>query len=585
MKKIIYSLFLCLLIGCTQSNNGEIKVEQGKLVSSDIYKHPSSPTLLTSEEFYPLRLRAIQEGELEKAVFVRHVDESNVGKEVTVTDCDELMKLSEFFKGISLTGETRGYGPLGKVTDFEVTIKGKTPIYLRISDEALISNGNCLLLHSEKKLYDTLDCIEGNTREVYAPNLDVAFVNNENWTDVKIVEPPFDDGKDENRVVEALWKNYDDPLKNVLRLASFIDEEFDNWQDIEDQKQLVAGLIQQTPIRYNCFETPENVCKFRKNEMLYFPNGKPTDGFVYSLMPSKNVEQTGKRIFEENYRLPELEKGRLFSQNYQFYNWLADEHLFVYHLPYEVMFPELESMYILNEETVEDEIRAVLLKYRNEFRMSEKLGHPVSILIGLDGYEIALEDHEGEDVETILESNQEHFEQWEYVLRKTDTGYQMVSGKYYNDMHFINEVDSSKDIIYRDQDNVPQVNLASEDAYHFNQWVKNQKVPTKYKENIHEGLLTIWVKGNHNFAVVFDVETGKTLSQEEIIERLNIDKAKLIEALKKVDGYENVIEEYAFERTNPIDYFMTSNLFIDSKGNPALSIYEDVILFDWGEVR
>ncbi len=597
MKKIMVVLVFCLLLGCMAAPKEELKepetpAETQSITASDIYLQPPMGNSLTPEEYYPLRLKAVQEGDYEKVVIVTYADDETFGEELTVSEEDELTKIKTYFQNISMTGTAQISGPSKNLADFAITLKGKAPIYLRIYEEAFAGDKTELMINSAQPLMEMLETINGETRQVAAPPGETPFIHNQAWTDVKPVEPPLPKEKDESlstgRIVEDLWVEYDDSLMNTLKIANYIKESFTHWREIEDQAQLVGGLIQQSKA-YDCFETDAYVCVEQENgDTLYLPQGKPKlRNFapdVYDLLSVKNVLDKGKQLFGDDFELPKFKNGAFAFGNLQSYDWLEKEQLFAYHKPYEATMQPRYGMLIYNQQEIGDEITVHMLRFRKEYHFDETNQEFHTIVYGQDGYGVEIDEQVDQAViEQQIIDHKEYFEKWVYTLKKNGDGYQILQATLI-DSPYIPEVNADYGVVYRDAENDVQVNLASADAGHFNRWIKNQQVATTMKENVNQNLLSLWVQGYTQFAVVFDTESGEALSQQEVMERLQIDEDKLLQAVQSIEGYSHVSADY-LGSSDFIGELQITDLFIDSKGNPALYLLNKLLLFSWEEVR
>ncbi len=597
-------MLLCLLAGCTATPKEEpvSEVEPNEtdaLVTSEIYTQPMTGNALDASDYYSLRLAAVQNGEYEQVVIVRKND-SGEGEEITVRDETELAKIKTYFQSISLTGEKASIGPPALIGDFAITLKGKDPIYLRIYDEALASANTRYPINSAQPLYEMIDGLNGEVRAVYAPNILASFVDNLVWTDVLPVEVPLGETVNNNSalasdlIVSDSFGTSDDPLLNTLKIANYIHEEFQSWQEIEDKERLTAGIVQQSQ-GYDCSITDynnENVCIASKsNDKLYLPNGKPKLTRyiygVYNLIPVQTVLEKGRQLFGEDYQQPTLETGEFAKGNLQLYDWLEEEQLFAYRSTYNMWGPTY-GMFILSRQEIGDEVSVIMMRFKEEPRYDKNIEDFKKMFYGRDGYVIEMAtDVDADTFEERMISAKNNFEQWKYILKKTTDGYEIIEARRYNQYDFIPELQEGKAEVYRDDANDVQINLATADAGHFNRWVKAQHLmPTAstYKENIHQNLLSVWIKGETSFAVVFDLTTGKALSAEEVMAKLQINQANLLKSIQEVEGFSHVTEEY-LEWDNPIMDFKTTNIFIDSKGNPALYLNGQLLLFSWEEVR
>ena len=97
MKRLGIIGLVLLLWGCGSVRENEISQSNEMSVSS-IYLHQGELHNLSVKVFYPLRLTAVNEGEIEKAVLVKGNQDEAV--EITVSDQAELDKIADYFKTI-----------------------------------------------------------------------------------------------------------------------------------------------------------------------------------------------------------------------------------------------------------------------------------------------------------------------------------------------------------------------------------------------------------------------------------------------------------------------------------------------------
>lgn len=586
MKKIIMIGLALLLWGCG-SQPEEIEknepTDNEQIATSAIYLIDGKLSKLPLRELYTLRLKAIQEGELEEVVIVQ--DAGDFGSEITVTDPDELKKLADYFNSIQLLGTLDSMRPPGYPADFKITLKGKEPLYIRIFGEEMLCGGfDCELMSSELDK-DVINQVKGKYKKVAPVQLYETFMLVESWTDKQIQLPETYYFEEEKlNCIEGRWMKEKDPYEQVLALSHYIHEDFDSVADITDIKFLTAGLINQS-VQYDCFSMGNNVCKdIETQDLLYFPEGlERIHHFVpdvYSLVPYSNVEKAGKSIFGDQYELPHFEAGDIAIHNLQSYLNFPEKSYFSYHLPYEYGVAEFQENYILDKQINGDEITYTLAIAHTGFR------NDTQYVEGMNGKYYTYEYNDS--VYEIVKAHAEDFEQWQYVLKKNEDEIQMISGHcIHRKTYELWTVHPDKEAYYLDENGHLKVNLASADASAFNEWVVNMKdIGYHYKPNIHEGLLSIWVSSENsyeNFAVVFDMETGQTLQTNEVKEKLKIDMAKVEAAYLSMPEHEYA--SFKLPEVNSPGDFSIASIFINSKGKPALNFSGTIILFDWEEVR
>lgn len=584
MKRLGIIGLVLLLWGCGSVRENEISQSNEMSVSS-IYLHQGELHNLSVKVFYPLRLTAVNEGEIEKAVLVKGNQDEAV--EITVSDQAELDKIADYFKTIKIGEDITSLGP-GTWYDFEITLKGKEPLYFRFNHIGLCT-GQCVYTDQFAQLEALAANLKGEEKAVKGMPVDAYFTQVLSWTDVMPVIPNYyaASPKSEDSIIIDSWAEIKNPKHQLLRIANYIDENFESVADITDTKTLTAGLIQQAE-KYDCFEEPENVCRNRENnDLLYFPAGKPgsfnVHPDVYKAVPYSSVEQAGKEIFGDDYTLPDLDDGSLLYQSMQGYAHSAADKLFFYHLPYEYWLPVTQNLFIMDEQQPDNLSIFTFYKAASGYWRGEDM--PLPQLQGKNGFIIkySFEDSASD----LINKYQDHFEAWEYVIMQEGDHYRLISGRCLNRSEpAAVQVDPEKPDYYFDEQGLLKINLASRDAAYFNEWVVNQKDQGNvYKVNVHDGLLSVWIEGVDNNAVVFDVADGKTLTTTELIQKLKVDPDRIVSAIKAMPEYSSYIVDLD-DVSDKIGEFKTSKLFINSQGLLAYDFnYFGIILFEWGEVR
>lgn len=576
MKKIMFSILACLLFGCQKAEVNPI--DEAQRLPSFLYGKQGEAHNLNVQVFYPLRVAAVNAGEMEKVVFV--YGNQDMASEVTISDPDELAKFAAYFKSIQFTDKTTSLGP-GTWIDLEVTLKGKEPLYFRFNQLALCT-GECVFIETDQDLISILDNIKGEHKDVSGMPVYPDFMRINTWADIAMVIPhtSYQSSLNENMIIDT-WVRQNRADYETLKLVNFIDKEFDQGQEIPNNAALVAALVQQAD-KYSCYGEPQYVCRNQVNDLLYMPkdsNSKGATPWVYSVTSRHTVEKLGKTLFGEVYNLPDLNDFGYY-QGLQGYSYNDEEQLFYYTLPYEYFFATFKHAYPIKEEIQGDLHTYTLLKYTSSFARFEN--EPKSTLVGKNGYTIIY--NQENEIEDILIQNQEYFEKWKYVLQEINGQFRFVSGHCLNRTQLpIPVVNPDKEAYYIDEHGDLKVNLASHDAALFNDWLLNQKILNqKYKANIHEGLLSIWLYDAG--VVVFDLATQQALTTKEVIDYLNIDEKKLNAAFSEFVGIEDVMINTA-ENTKVGD-LPASSIFINSQGKLAYNQgYSSIILFEWEEAR
>lgn len=575
MKKIVFSILVCLLFGCQKAEVNPI--DEAQRLPSFLYGKQGEAHNLSVKVFYPLRVAAVNAGEMEKVVFV--YGNQDMASEVTISNPDELAKFEAYFKSIQFTDKTTSLGP-GTWVDLEVTLKGKEPLYFRFNQLSLCT-GECVFIETDQDLISILDNIKGEHKDVSGMPVYPDFMRINTWADIAMVRPtPYQSSLDEN-MINDMWVRQNRADYETLKLVNFIDKEFDQGREIPNNAALVAALVQQAD-KYSCYGEPQYVCRNQANDLLYIPKDSESRGatpWVYSVTSRHTVEKLGKTLFGEVYNLPDLSDFSYY-QGLQGYSYNDEEQLFYYTLPYEYFFATFKHAYPIKEEIQGDLHTYTLLKYTSSVARLEN--EPKSILVGKNGYTIIY--NQENDIEDILIQNQDHFEKWEYILQENNGQFRFVSGHCLNRTQLpIPAVNPDKEAYYIDEQGDLKVNLASHDAALFNDWLLNQKILNqKYKANIHEGLLSIWLYDAG--AVVFDLATQQVLTTKEVIDYLNIDVKKLNAAFSEFVGIENIMINTA--ENIKVGDLPASSIFINSQGKLAYNQgYSSIILFEWEEAR
>lgn len=147
-------------------------------------------------------------------------------------------------------------------------------MYFRFNHIGLCT-GQCVYTDQFAQLEALAADLKGEEKAVKGMPVDAYFTQVLSWTDVMPVIPNYyaASPNSEDSIIIDSWAEIKNPKYQLLRIANYIDEDFESVADITDTKTLTAGLIQQAE-KYDCFEEPENVCRNRENnDLLYFPAG------------------------------------------------------------------------------------------------------------------------------------------------------------------------------------------------------------------------------------------------------------------------------------------------------------------------
>lgn len=583
MKKIGVIGLALLLWGCSSDvgeNSHNEATDDNIIATSRIYQIEGRLTDLFVGEFYPLRLEAVKQGELEKVVLVEPA--GDYGAEITVTDPQELDKIAAYFDDIELMGNESSLFPTDEYADFEITLKDKEPLYFRIYANYFCSQFSCVEFTSSQSLNEMLSTLKGEYKKVNKIQIYESNTSVETWADIKAIKPSNIEPA-AAELIRDIWVDETDPMQKVLRLSYYIHEDFDQLEDITDTQLLTAGLIQQSD-KYDCYNNVADVCgDLYSDNLLYFPDGLERIHHyvpdVYLIVPYNNVKQKGVSIFGSHYELPSFEAGTIASQSYQAYINFPDKLYFTYHLPYEFYRHNEQTAYILDQASSGDETVYILAKAKEAYL------NQGTFIEGFNGITYKLE-NEASAVD-LIQAHADDFEQWQYVLKQEGDDVRLLSG------HRINEkvyqpwqVQPDKETYYIDDTGALTVNLASTDASIFNEWCANQLAfDYQFKPNIHDNLLSIWISSdtfNRKFAVVFDLAAGNTLTTLEVEKQLGLNLDKLEKAYQSIPNYSyRVLQLEDYETLN----FNTTKFFINSKGKMAYDDGNDIILFEWEEVR
>ncbi len=587
MKLKTILLTLLLISGCAQTPN-ENELTGPEI--SHIYTQTSAESGFAMNEFYPSRLVELQNHDYTQAVIV-YVDknqdpEAETAKEITLTDPTDLRKLADYFKSITQVGGQDTITPYKLLADFSITIQDKEPIPIRIYDEQFAAGHITLSYAADHSLSDLLAELSTEVKEVQIPSLTEPFVYQSTWADQQRIIP---DEKVtavyESNFIDDVWADRN-TQSELLGISNYIHEDFDNWHEIQDTQSLVSGLIQRAE-DYQCFETPNNVCIHESShDLLYLPQGKPIlrEGFDYfDLVPYEAAEAAGRSLFGEDFELPSVPNGKLVGQNLESYDYLADQELFAHHSPYDGMFLTTSSMYPLNWQVNDDEFIVTLAECTVSYTMGNdpESPWPVPVVHGMNGWYQIL-DYDDPAYEAI-DQQPEKFRQWEYTLTKTENGYKIERA------HCLNREESIRsdegEVFQEDELGNLRVNLPSEDAALFNEWfVAGKGTYYKQKTNLYENMATVYLNGFRKLAVVFSLEDGHVMTMQEVIEAMGVNMEHLMRSLRTVDAYRYYREDLT-EWNFYVNSLPTTPLFVDSNGNPALCVNDEVIVFDWGEVQ
>ncbi len=190
MKKIGVIGLALLLWGCSSDvgeNAHNETTDDNIIATSRIYQIEGRLTDLSVAEFYPLRLEAVKQGELEKVVLVEPA--GDYGAEITVTDKQELDKIAAYFNGIELTKNEASLFPTGEYADFEITLKDREPLYFRIYANYFCSQFSCVEFNSNQSLNEMLSIIKGDYKKVNNIFIYESNTSVETWADRIAVAP------------------------------------------------------------------------------------------------------------------------------------------------------------------------------------------------------------------------------------------------------------------------------------------------------------------------------------------------------------------------------------------------------------
>lgn len=599
MKKISIVLGVFLIVGCASTTQSEpilpaVPVSEIYQIEGNAYPNRESD----NDEILRKRLALIQNEKVEALIIV-----DSLGKEMTVSDTDELNRFTSYLGNLELsevstnTGEKLGIGV--KIKDYE-------PILINVQGNQLcMRRGFCRAFESDEDFVSLLKSLKGSEKIVQPfSDLDLAITHyDEKIVNSEVIVNSQHAGTD----IEPM--NYDseqakDPWLVALKMAFFIDEDFTDYHDIQNQEALTAGLINQSEgyldeidhDNFNFYGNDGEIFTLEKEIDQLFHRPQPDALFI---VPGANLLAKGRERFGSDYEIPDFGRKLLYSYSFQSYEAYQDQGYFVNHVPYELIgFFTFDYAKITDMKESGKERTYQLLRYQ---KGSDYInGEAYRTVTNKEGkvYNLGLV-QESDKIADFLVEHRNEFDLWEYVLEEmSDGSIQVKSGKLLkeSDSNYTKEkLDPSKPYFYTVAD-CGILNLDIAAAQVFNEMTAGLDEPEylTYKVNENQGFLSIILYRKNEpkdfvGAIVLDMVTRESVSDFELLQRLKIDIDPLRKSLSHVTGNsENVYLMYAaldyhnYEKSHSYnDFFISStNQFgfydADSK---------QVILFDWEEVQ
>lgn len=413
MKKGILSLCGILLVGCSQTPM-EVKEEPPLQISTMFEKEGGWLEDTHPHNVINKRFERIFEHEWKNIRVVMDQENNEKAIDFLIEEKEQIETLRHLLSNAKLTDE-KAQIQQRMILEFHFDEFEAVP--LKITDQGVCySEKDCLAFDQPISLYETLNEMEKEAIDVLPLTFDEATTNYHVWAQDWVKDNSDDNEpiKDE-QVIEANPFQHTTEAKEVLKLALYMKEDFDDYHEIKEWKELVVGLaLSQLHKGYSIYDGV--VGPYYDRSMIYFKRESEGRWIDTVLVNEHLTEKAGKQIFGEDFVFPEIETGQLrgglFGANYN-----AEQKLIEILVPYEAIYPGFDSARILREQDLGDVIEYELLFYTPSYDLSN-FESPITSYINENG-----------DQFDTIEGNEENFRQAQIILQKTETGYQFVSFK------------------------------------------------------------------------------------------------------------------------------------------------------------
>lgn len=407
-------LLLCLLVGCSAQTE-EMPAEE-KLEMSEIFHKEGQLQDMYYTNLLENRLANVLKEEWQSLHIVMDKEDDSAAYDFIIDESDKINEIKQILSNTILTEEKEIEADNRMA--IEISFSDKEPIILKCTDEGLFYTEKEYLVFQEPlSLYEKLSSYQENAQEVIALNFNETTSNFQSWADtIESTEPneEIPETDNENRI-NIFPSEADDEWQKVLRLIFYIEEDFSDYHEITQWRELTAGLA--VLCREKGYEVyAGTIGPYHDKSEIAFQDVGGIHPIASTLVNEYLTECKGKEILGEDFVFPEMESGVLkdgilFGANYN-----QDQKLIEIIEPYEVMFPQAESARILH--LIEhDNVREYdVLFYMPSYEMSDT---------GAD-FTVRYMNENG-DVFDHIEGNEDQFRQAHVVLQETETGIQFVS--------------------------------------------------------------------------------------------------------------------------------------------------------------
>lgn len=454
MKKGILISLALLLVGCNRQADApeEIKPEISTMfIKNGVENNYTEAAAITN------RLDNMRVNELEAVRFILNDEQNETAMEYNLSDAASLTEFKQQLALIQIDREQDAVEtlPNSQIFAFEVKIKDKAPIVFKGNDHGFcLTKNQCVLVSETMQLTEffTKNAKEG--KAVIPVDLDETSVYFKTWAEnpPKELEDTYSDSlfaaeSEANLYPNVLntWYFTDDKWRQALKMAFYINDEFDDYHTITDWNKVVAGLaMQQVQNGYkrNNYESDLNTYYGPQGDSVSIEMEEDIQPF-HKLQPDRFVtysmiEQAGAVLFGSDFIMPDISEKTLavypmFTVTHSSKLKLCD-----IHTPYEVFYATMESGWIQSEQVEGNKRTYDLLIYTETMETPDdgKTSHSFSEVF------FVYRNDFNEPYDTIT-GNEEHFKQVRIELEEVEEGIRINSFKYLNKLENLDETESA----------------------------------------------------------------------------------------------------------------------------------------------
>lgn len=443
MKIII--LFLCfLLVGC-QSQAQEPLEEPLKI--STIFNQPIKPyeERMGYSVLIPRLNHVLQEDWTMIHVVMDREDEA-IADDFIINE-EQSQQVKELLWGIQWDEEKKIKA--NHRMALEISFQKKEPVILKITNEGVFYTENDYIAFQEPiPLYEMLLTMKSDIQEVLALNFDEGSSNCVSWADEWDKEPAVEEIKKEHEnEIDLLPDEDESEWEEVLRLAFFVEQDFEDYHEIEKWNRLVAGLAMLNREK-GYLSCGEIIGPYGDQGEIYFQK-EETGMHCDTLINEHLVEEKGKEVLGEDFVFPMIESGKInegiiFGADYE-----AEQKLIQLAEPYELYQPQFPTLLI--QTLIEhDQVKEYdVLFYIPSFEYNDE---------NQTDYTIHYMNENG-DVFDQIQGNEDQFRQAHIVLQETANGIRFVSFKTTHSI--ISEIEkpneeNKEEIVENEMEEIPQ---------------------------------------------------------------------------------------------------------------------------------